>query len=106
MLRALTARQGCPLQAFSAMAKRMNWSHVSMLGIEAKAEALDGAGAQAASGVARGFVVGFDQDGIHLDVAFGDLKAGWQAVEKFFDDALAIHADHTAVRPGHAHIGD
>src|SRR6202022_4055123 len=43
--------------------------------IKAKAEALDGASAQAAGGVARGFVGGFDQHGVHLDIAFGDLKA-------------------------------
>src|ERR1700730_8840238 len=74
--------------------------------IKAKAEALDGASAQAAGGVARGFVGGFDQHGVHLDVAFGDLKAGWEAVEKFFDDALPIHADDAAMGPRHAHIGD
>ena len=77
-----------------------------MLGIKAKAEALDRAGAQAAGGVARGLIGGFDQDGVHLHVAFGDLKARWQAVEKFFDDALPIHADDAAMGPGHAHVGD
>ncbi len=98
MLRALTARQGCPLQQ-----GQRQWA---MSRLEAKAEAFDGAGAEAAGGVTRGFVGGFDQHGVHLDVAFGDFKACWQAIEKFFDDALAIHADHAAMRPGHAYIGD
>ena len=48
----------------------------------------------------RGSVVGgFDQDGVHLHVAFGDFEARGQAVEKFLDDALAVHADHAAVGP-------
>jgi len=54
----------------------------------------------------RGVVVGFDEDGVHLHVAFGDFEAGGQAVEKFFDDALAVHADDAAVRAGHTDVGD
>src|ERR1700722_2166090 len=94
MLRALNGPPGLPVTG------------VSTLGIEAEAQALDGVGAQAAGGVTRGFVGSFYQDGVHLDIAFGDLKAGWQAVEKFFDDALPIHADYASMRPSHAHIGD
>jgi hypothetical protein len=92
------AREGCPVQCFTAMRSVSISLHCkenleiwrtprpackSKVGgesescIEAEAEALDGAGAQAAGGIARRFVSGFDQDGVHLDVAFGDLKAGW-----------------------------
>ena len=67
---------------------RVKLSCVESLCVEGEAEALDGAGAEASGGVARGVVGGFDEDRVHLDVAFGDFKAGGQAVEKFFDDAL------------------
>src|SRR6267143_6900801 len=74
--------------------------------VNAEAQSLNGARAEAACGIARAFVVGVDQDAVHLYIAGGDLESRRQTIQKFRDDAVAVHADHSAVRPGHANIRD
>src|SRR2546423_11017854 len=74
--------------------------------VDTEAEALYRAGAEAACGVARAGVVGFDQHAVHLDVARGHFKTGRKAVQELLDDALAVHTDDAAMRTGHAYIGD
>src|ERR1700737_1973743 len=74
--------------------------------IGAQAETFDGASNVAAGFIAWSEIVGFDEDGIELDVAAGHFKARGQAVEKAFEDGVAIHADDAVVRTGHAHIRD
>src|SRR2546422_2236321 len=74
--------------------------------VEPETDALDGAGAEASGGVARAMIVSFDEYGVHLHIARGYVEAGGHAVEKFADDALAVHADDAGVRSGHADIGD
>src|SRR5256712_3929341 len=74
--------------------------------VEPETDALDGAGAEASGGVARAMIVSFDEYGVHLHIARGYVEAGGHAVEKFADDALAVHAEDAAVRAGHADIGD
>ena len=54
----------------------------------------------------RAFVVGFDQDTVHLDVAASDFEARRRPIEECFDDATAVHPDHAAVRPAHAYVRD
>src|SRR2546426_7911927 len=74
--------------------------------VKPETDALDGAGAEASGGVARAMIVGLDEYGVHLHLARGHVEAGGHAVEKFADDAFAVHADDAGVRAGHADIGD
>src|ERR1700688_3534028 len=74
--------------------------------VDAQAEALDGFGCEAPRFVARSGLARFDQHRVHLNIAGGNFEARGQAIQEFFDNAHAIHADHTVVRPGHANVGD
>jgi len=49
---------------------------------------------------------GFDQHAIHLHVAGSHLEPRGQSIQKLPDDAVAVHSNHAAMRPGHSHVGD
>src|SRR6266850_144798 len=86
------------------VALRCTWRSYRL--VNAETQPLNGARAEAACGIPRAFIVGIDQDTVHLHVAGGNLEACRQAVQEFRDDTVAVHADHTAVRSGHANVGD